>query len=166
MEQWKDIQGYEHEYQISNKGQVRSLKTSIMLKPMTCTNGYLIACLWKDGKQKKFLIHRLVAIHFLDNPAQLEDVNHKDECKTNNKVENLEWVSHCNNMNYGNVRKKISSSNAGRIANNRKLSINQIKQIRKLIEQKTRYKEIAKKMKVSVTTVQRIASRVYYKEVA
>ena len=62
--------------------------------------------------------------------------------------------------------KKISSSNAGRIANNRKLSINQIKQIRKLIEQKTRYKEIAKKMKVSVTTVQRIASRVYYKEVA
>lgn len=111
---WKDIAGYENEYQVSNLGRVRSLKSSIILKPQVATNGYLIACLWKDNIQKKYCIHRLVAIAFIPKPENLSDVNHLDENKENNAVSNLEWCTHLYNMNYGNVRKLISEGNKGR----------------------------------------------------
>ena len=84
------------------------------MKPMVATNGYLIACLWKNNKQKKFVIHRLVANAFIDNPNNYEEVNHLDEDKTNNRIDNLEWCSHKYNMNYGNVRNKISKSKIGK----------------------------------------------------
>ncbi len=113
-EVWKDIDGYEGEYQVSNLGRVRSLKSSIVLKPMVATNGYLVVCLWKDNVQRKYCIHRLVALAFIPNPENLSDVNHIDEDKKNNVVSNLEWCTHLYNMNYGNVRKLISERNKGK----------------------------------------------------
>lgn len=113
-EVWKDIDGYEGKYQISNYGCVKSIQKNIFLKSMVATNGYLVACLWKDNKQKKFLIHRLVAQHFLDNPNNYIEVNHKDENKTNNHMNNLEWCNHFYNMNYGEVKEKISNAAIGR----------------------------------------------------
>ena len=110
IEVWQDIDGYENKYQISNYGRIRSVKKNIILKPMLATNGYLIICLWKDGKQKKHLIHRLVAKHFVDNPCNYPEVNHKDEDKTNNRIDNLEWCNHLYNMNYGEVKEKISNA--------------------------------------------------------
>ena len=70
--------------------------------------GYLRVRLWKDGKVEKCRINRLVAMAFIPNPDNLPEVNHKDEDKTNNCVENLEWCDSSYNINYGTRNKKIS----------------------------------------------------------
>lgn len=114
IEKWLDINGYENEYQISNFGRLKSIKSNMIMKPMVATNGYLIACLWKNGKQRKFGIHRLVAAAFIPNPNNYKEVNHKDEDKTNNNANNLEWCSHKYNMSFGNVREKISNACKGK----------------------------------------------------
>lgn len=114
LEIWKDIVGYENKYQISSFGRLRNINKGI--KPMVATNGYLVACLWKNNKQKKILLHRLVAQAFLENPQKYEEVNHIDEDKKNNRVENLEWCSHQYNMNYGKIKEKISKANSGKTA--------------------------------------------------
>ena len=115
MEQeiWKEIKGFDGNYSVSSEGRVRSnglLKGKNskvrILKTELSKKGYLRVGLTKDGKQKKYLVHRLVAIAFLDNPKNLPDVNHKNECKTDNRLINLEWMSRRDNMNYGDRTKK------------------------------------------------------------
>ena len=105
-EQWKDIFGFEGLYQVSNFGRVKSFKgcrgvQERILKPRKVANGYLQIALCKDGKHNWRLIHRLVAEAFLPNPNNLSDVNHKDENPQNSNLENLEWVDHKTNINYG-----------------------------------------------------------------
>lgn len=113
-ELWKDVTGYENKYQISNFGRLRN-NVKIM-KTMVATNGYLIACLWKNNKQKKYVVHQLVAKAFIDNPNNYKEINHIDENKKNNRMENLEWCSHKYNMNYGGIKSKISKAHSGKIA--------------------------------------------------
>lgn len=105
IEIWKDVKGYENLYQISNLGNVKSLnynKTGKekLLKPSLQNNGYL-GVTFNNKEQKRFLIHRLVAKAFLDNPNNLPQVNHINEDKTDNRVENLEWCTAKYNTNYG-----------------------------------------------------------------
>ena len=120
MEEWKDIEGYEGLYQVSNKGRIKSLNyrrtgKEGMLKGKPDKNGYLIVFLYKKGeKPKPFLIHRLVAIMFLHNPNNYLEVNHIDEDKTNNNVENLEWCTRKYNMNYGTRNERASISRKGK----------------------------------------------------
>lgn len=115
MEQeiWNEIKGFGGNYSVSSEGRVRSnglLKGKNskvrILKTELSKKGYLRVGLTKDGKQKKYLVHRLVAIAFLDNPNNLPEVNHRNEIKTDNRVENLEWMSRRDNMNYGDRTKK------------------------------------------------------------
>lgn len=114
IETWSDIKGYENKYQISTQGRLMATKSGLIIKPMEATNGYLVACLWKNNRQKKILIHRLVGEAFIPNPNNLPEINHKNEDKKNNSVDNLEWCSRKYNMNYGNVKKKISESKKGK----------------------------------------------------
>ena len=115
IEQWCDIPGYEGDYQVSSLGRVKSIKSnSVILKPDIKRNGYHVVCLWKTGRKKNYLLHRIVAKCFVDNPYDYTDVNHIDENKANNKVVNLEWCTHKYNMNYGQVKNKISIANKGR----------------------------------------------------
>lgn len=106
MEIWKDIKDYEGLYQVSNYGRVRSLNYRNtgrveVLKSIEEQQGYLQIHLVKNKKRATFKIHRLVAETFIQNPERKPQVNHKDEDKTNNRVENLEWCC-CNyNINYG-----------------------------------------------------------------
>ena len=110
---WKDIKGYEWKYQVSNYGRVKSLNyrrtgNERLLKPILQPTGYLFVMLCKP--LKNFFIHRLVAEAFIPNPDNLPQVNHKDEDKTNNHVDNLEWCTQLYNLNYGSRNKRISES--------------------------------------------------------
>lgn len=98
---WKDIKGYEGKYKVSNQGRVYSIRSHKYLATGNNGKGYLYVSLWKDNLEKKEYIHRLVARHFLPNPNNLPQVNHKDENKENNRVENLEWCNSTYNNNYG-----------------------------------------------------------------
>ena len=113
---WKSVVGYEGLYEVSNKGNVRGVKRnklsclkhqngSVIIKPKpkkpTITNKYYSVVLSKNGKTKNIRVHRLVAQAFLENPNNLPQINHKDENKLNNCVENLEWCSCKYNQNYG-----------------------------------------------------------------
>lgn len=117
-EVWKDIEGYEELYQVSNLGNVKSLffrrsKNPKLLKPnMYC--GYLYVNLCKEGKRLLSSIHRLVAKAFIPNPNNYPVINHKDENKQNNKVDNLEWCTIKYNNNYGTVKERLSKANKGR----------------------------------------------------
>ena len=106
MEIWKDIKGYEGKYQISNYGNVKSLINNIILKPL---NGeYLRVILYKNKIAKTFYIHRLVGQNFISNSNNYKYINHKDENKHNNRVENLEWCTFKENMNYGTKQNRES----------------------------------------------------------
>lgn len=109
MEIWKDIKGYEGVYQVSNYGNVRSLKkwdlnkrafidAETLIKPTDNGNGYDIIGLRIITKRKNFYVHRLVAETFIDNPMGLKYVNHKDYDKKNNCVDNLEWCTQKENV--------------------------------------------------------------------
>ena len=108
MEQWKDII-YEKDYQISNLGRIKSFKwgKERILKPSLSKKGYLNVIL----NRKNYLVHRLVAEAFLPNPDNLPCVNHKDEDKSNNIVNNLEWCDVKYNQNYGTRNTRIGKSN-------------------------------------------------------
>lgn len=100
MEIWKDIIGYEGYYQISNQGRVKCLVTDSILKLSRKKTGYLAVSL-SYMKKREYSVHRLVAEMFIPNPMNFPQVNHKDEIKTNNFVENLEWCTAKYNVNYG-----------------------------------------------------------------
>lgn len=113
LEIWKDVKGYEGLYQVSNTGKVRSLnyrRTGEVreMKPCLMTTGYLVIWLKKNGRGKTFKVHRLVAEAFIPNPENLTQVNHKDECTTNNCVDNLEWCDGKYNCNYGTRIERMS----------------------------------------------------------
>ena len=109
---WKDKKDYEGHYQVSNFGRVKSIKfgKEIILKQHINKGGYYYVCLLKNGKHKNYYVHRLVAEAFIDNPDNLPQVNHKDENKTNNSVDNLERCTNEYNHNYGTINERISQS--------------------------------------------------------
>lgn len=97
LEFWKDIEGYEGLYQVSNVGQVKSLIRNKLLKPIKNRKGYLFVNLYKNGKNGVFLLHRLVAEAFLPNEEELPQVDHVNNDKTDNRVCNLQWISNVEN---------------------------------------------------------------------
>ena len=116
-EVWKDMVGYEGLYKVSDKGNIYSVERKDsrgqkcggrMLKPRYDKDGYLIVTLYKNGAEKKKRVHRLVTEVFIPNPNGLPQVNHKDEIKDNNNVENLEWCTSAYNVNLGTRNERVS----------------------------------------------------------
>ena len=124
---WRPVKGFEGIYEVSNLARVRSLpyeetrcssagKVFTMKHPAKIRklqmglNGYLALLLKKDGKYYPASVHRLVAEAFVPNPDNLPEVNHKDECKTNNLPSNLEWCDHAYNQKQGTISERISAS--------------------------------------------------------
>ncbi len=109
---WKDIPGYEGKYQISSTGEVKSLNyrgsnKSKLLKQRYDKNGYKEVRLSKNNISTSYRTHRLVAMVFIPNPNNLPMVNHIDECKSNNNVNNLEWCDAKYNNNYGSMKEHL-----------------------------------------------------------
>ena len=120
---WKDIEGFEGRYQVSSCGRVKSLShfqsfgnqgmriiPERLLKYGNRANGYMMVVLCKDNIRKSCNVHRLVAQAFIPNPNNLPQVNHIDENKHNNNVDNLEWVTSKENINHGTSLKRRSES--------------------------------------------------------
>ena len=109
IEKWKDIEGYENSYEVSNLGRVRSKERTRkfgratktfepkVLKQSEDKDGYYRVNLSKDGKKKRFFIHRLVATAFIENNDDKPVINHMDGNKKNNVVDNLEWCTRSEN---------------------------------------------------------------------
>lgn len=99
-EVWKSIYGYNGLYEVSNLGRIKSIRTkkSKILKPYKGSSGYNHIVLYKNKKAKTYDVHRIVAISFLDNKYNKEEVNHKNGNKEDNMVDNLEWVSRSENL--------------------------------------------------------------------
>lgn len=117
---WKTVKGYENLYEISSCGNVKSLNyrhtgREQVLRPGVDTWGYYLVCLCKDGKSKTLRVNRLVAIafdlpipeHLRHIPLEKLEVNHKNEIKTDNRLENLEWCTTKYNCNYGTRNNRI-----------------------------------------------------------
>lgn len=135
-EEWRDVVGYEGLYQVSNLGRVKSLdrvvngkshsqviKRGKLLKIQYNIDGYCIVCLSKRSVYKHYKVHRLVAQAFIPNLDNLPCVNHKDEDKTNNRVDNLEWCTVLYNNGYGTKPSRISIAAKGRKPNEKLIQI-------------------------------------------
>lgn len=130
-EVWKDVAGYEGLYQVSNLGRVKNLKRKVpyakgmrtiperILQNHTNKYGYVYVRLYKDAKGKNIKLHRIVAQAFIENPENKRCVNHIDGNKENNRVENLEWVTHSENMQHASDNGLWVSWNRGKHYNHR-----------------------------------------------
>lgn len=118
---WKSIEGYEGYYEVSNYGRVRSVDRTLtysngylakhkgrILKGETDKKGYKRVRLSKNDKTKKFQVHRLVAMAFIPNPENKKFVNHIDENSSNNRLDNLEWVTGSENMRHGTIQQRLA----------------------------------------------------------
>ena len=110
-EDWKDIKGYEGLYQVSNLGRVMTVKSKRLRKINMTHDGYCKINLSSNGESHWFRVHRLVAQAFIPNPEHKPEVNHIDEDKTNNNVDNLEWVTRKENANHGTLYGRLSKIN-------------------------------------------------------
>ena len=109
----KDIQGYEGLYAVTSCGKVWSYRSQRFLK-LYDSGGYLKVGLYKDGKKEQFRVHRLVAQAYIPNPLGLPQVNHINEIKTENHVNNLEWVTSKDNINHGTRIERAKVNGLGR----------------------------------------------------
>ena len=116
---WKDVKGWEGQYQVSNFGRVRSLhyKNPYIMKLKPGKRGYVgVFFINKNDKTYHYTgkaVHRLVAEAFIPNPDNLPQVNHKDENRSNNRADNLEWCTNKYNCNYGNYSKHVREARLG-----------------------------------------------------
>lgn len=160
---WKDVKGYEGLYQVSNLGRVKSLdridrkgrlRKGRILKPSSNGRGYLNVCLTVDNIPHTIKVHRLVAEAFISNPDNLPQVNHKDEIKTNNHADNLEWCTAEYNSNYGsrNVRMGVSHT---------KITEDDILKVERLSKEGLSTRKIAAELNIGKTTAWRITSGKY-----
>lgn len=136
---WKPVVGYEGYYEVSNTGKVRSVDRIVIDKKgrqyfrkgtelkQNIDRGYCRVSITKDGIKETLKVHRLVALAFIPNPDNLPQVNHKDENKQNNNVENLEWVTCKDNQNYGTRTQRSADSHKKSIAMLDKETLKEIK---------------------------------------
>lgn len=161
---WVDVIGYEGKYQVNTKGEVRSLNYGRMnkicvLKPYLGNRGYLSVVLSKDNKTKIKMVHKLVAEAFIPNEDDKPFIDHINNIKTDNRVENLRWVTHKENMRNPLTRKRFSES-----AKKRPISKNALKNWQRRIYCKELNKtfdsitQASKELNIPIACISRVCS--------
>lgn len=173
-EEWRDIVGYENCYQVSNLGRVKSLSrikhnqyNSFKTKERILANrfdskGYPIVMLYKNSKPKNFKVHRLVLTAFVSKSKERKQCNHKDGCKHNNKLSNLEWTTPSENIIHAFENGLIPPRSRGIKNPNAKLTTNDVKNIRNIYHFGIRghgAQSIANKYNVTKATILNIVKR-------
>jgi len=167
MEIWKDVIGYEGIYQVSNTGRVKSFcrdKNGRILKPGKTSGGYLTVGLYLDGKGKTIQVHRLVLeAHIGPAPSPKHEGNHKNGDKTDNGVENLEWVTPSENNKHA-LQHGLKAR--GETHHNAKLTRRKVIEIRRLYATgEYSLAELGEMFGVHLTTISRIVNRETWKHV-
>jgi len=175
MEIWKDIKDYEGYYQISNLGRVKSLYRIIKheakgeiiilqkILKVWFSSGYFRITLWKNNKRKTKTIHRLIALNFIPNPENKKEINHKNGIKTDNRIENLEWCTHKENMHHAIKNGLINCKGESSLSS--KLIEKEILLIRKKRKEGYTYEALAKQFNVHLVTIFRIIKRRTWKHI-
>lgn len=164
-EVWKDVKGYEGIYKVSNFGRVKSLGNEFsrkerLLKPSLQSKGYLTVVLQKNGIRNMVLVHRLVAEYFVSNPLNKPQVNHINGVKTDNNIENLEWVSHRENLDHA-IKNNLTLK--GEENRNSKLKDVDVVKIHFLLQKGITTKELSESYNVSYSTIDGIRTNRYWK---
>lgn len=115
LELWQDVKNYKGLYQVSNYGNIKNVKNNTLVKGWVNNYGYAMVSLTKNKQRKTALRSRIIAQAFLPNPMKKEHVNHKDENKLNNHVDNLEWVTQQENNAWGTRNERIGLSNRKKV---------------------------------------------------
>lgn len=164
---FKDICGYENKYQISNFGRIKSLnyntKREKILKLSKDKKGYLRIILTKNNIKKSYKVHRLVALHFISNPKDKPQVNHKNGKKSENYFKNLEWVTNKENSRHA-YKNGLCYILKGEEIGTSKLKVRQVLEIRGLYPQLSTYK-LAEKYNMDRSTIGDIVNRNLWKHI-
>lgn len=158
-EVWKPIINFEGLYEISNFGRVKSLgnnkyKVDKIIKHCISKNGYAYCTLWINCKQKKYKIHRLIAIHFIPNPENKPFINHIDSNRMNNSIENLEWCTQKENIHHAINNGRMDFN--GEKNPSAKLNKSDVYNIKKLHNNLVSIKDLSTKYSVSDVSIRNI----------
>ena len=149
---WKDIKGYEGFYQVSNLGNVKNVRRNSIRKLKEDNSGYLHCLLSVNKVRKTFLVHRLVATSFIENPENKPLINHINANRSDNRVENLEWCTQKENMNHSRkMGNQFHSSLKGEKHHNTQISNERIALMRKARSLGMTHKDIALLVGISVS---------------
>ena len=170
VEIWKDVVGYEKYFQVSNNGKIWSKRTNKILKLAVNSGGYsyfgtIIG--GKNGINKTFIIHTLVAKHFITHVKGKSHVNHKDGNKINNHVDNLEWCTPKENMQHASLNGFLNNSK-GEYASWSKFTESQVLEIRKIHKSGCRIngaRALARKYNVTKGSIDQIIKRKTWKHI-
>ena len=167
-EEWKQIIGYEGIYSVSNTGHIRrDVKSDRayagrLLNPTPDGCGYLQVCLYKDNAGRAIKVHKLVCLMFLGVRPEGMEINHKDGDKLNNFVENLEYVTHKQNMHHAQKNGLIRRLN-GHDVSSSKLTEADVNYIKNAFINKESPTKLAKLYSVNRSTIYRVGGGVYWK---
>lgn len=126
-ERWRPVVGWEDRYRISSQGRLWLVITGRMATPLKNDRGYLVVTFWRDNKTKTASLHRIMAVAFLPNPEGKKTVNHKNGIKTDNRLENLEWMTHAEQQRH---KVDVLHKGCGATGGGNKLTAEQVLAIR------------------------------------
>lgn len=168
MEIWKTIDGFNGKYLISSFGRVMLAKgdEKRIISQQKDKKGYMRVGLYVNHKTINNKVHRLVAATFIPNPNNYPQVNHKDENKSNNHVENLEWCTCKYNIRYGTGKQRAAEKNSGERNNMAKLKEEDVRRIRSIYipgDKENGKRKLAEKYHVSYETITKIVTNQHWK---